>query len=96
MMMRNNNNEWDAFVAKYKAEHNYTGTIEYDYTVNPEILQVYWREAVEIYKDYEVQYSLGMRGKHDVPFSTKTSTMHHGMVIEGHYLNKSLRIKDKS
>lgn len=71
MMMRNNNNEWDAFVAKYKAEHNYTGTIEYDYTVNPEILQVYWREAVEIYKDYEVQYSLGMRGKHDVPFSTK-------------------------
>lgn len=70
MMMRNNNNEWDNFVAQYKRDHNYHGVIEYDYTVNPEILQEYWRSAVRMYKDYEVQYSLGMRGKHDVAFTT--------------------------
>lgn len=71
MMMRNNNNEWDTWVAEYKRSHNYNKEIEYDYTVNPEILQEYWRSAVRLYKDYEVQYSLGMRGVHDVALPCK-------------------------
>ncbi|MFA7417248.1 MAG: glycosyl hydrolase 115 family protein [Acholeplasma sp.] len=67
MMLRNNNNEWSSFVAQYKIEHNYTKEIKYDYTVNPEILREYWRTAVEWNKDYEVQYTLGMRAVHDEP-----------------------------
>lgn len=67
MMLRNNNNEWSSFVAQYKIEHNYTKEIKYDYTVNPEILREYWRSAVEWNKDYEVQYTLGMRAVHDEP-----------------------------
>lgn len=66
MMMRNNNNEWNTWVAEYKRKNNYNQEIYYDYTVNPEILCEYWRTAVRMYKDYEVQYSLGMRGVHDV------------------------------
>ncbi|WP_025725295.1 glycosyl hydrolase 115 family protein [Acholeplasma granularum] len=67
MMLRNNNNEWNSFVAQYKIEHNYTKEIKYDYTVNPEIIRKYWRTAVEWNKDYEVQYTLGMRAVHDEP-----------------------------
>lgn len=69
MLMRNNDNEWDNFVARYRQEHNYYGPIEYDYTVSPEIIREYWRESVRMYKDYEVQWTLGMRGKHDEGFT---------------------------
>jgi hypothetical protein len=69
MLMRNNDNEWDSFVARYRKENNYFGPIEYDYTVSPEIIRQYWRECVRMYKDYEVQWTLGMRGKHDEGFT---------------------------
>ncbi len=70
MLMRNNLNEWSSFVSEYKAAHpEYQGEIVYDYTVNPEIVREYWTISVRENKDYEVQWTLGMRGAHDEPFT---------------------------
>ncbi|MBQ7364350.1 MAG: glycosyl hydrolase 115 family protein, partial [Clostridia bacterium] len=69
MLLRNNLNEWDSFKAAYRAETGYTGTISYDYTVCPEIVLEYWRRSVRANKDYEVQWTLGMRGAHDEGFT---------------------------
>lgn len=49
-------------------------TIYYDYSIpgkNREVIREYWRESVEMNKDYEVCYTIGMRGVHDYGFSTK-------------------------
>ena len=49
-------------------------TVYYDYSIpgkNREIIREYWRESVEMNKDYEVCYTIGMRGVHDYGFSTK-------------------------
>lgn len=69
MLMRSNNREWRPWLAKKR----YTD-VEYDYTIpgrNREILKEYWRESVEQNKDFEVSYTLGMRGIHDSGFGTK-------------------------
>lgn len=49
-------------------------TVYYDYSIpgkNREIIREYWRESVEMNKDYEVCYTIGMRGVHDYGFSTR-------------------------
>ncbi len=71
MLLRNNLNEWDAFKTEYRSLHPEAGDIEYDYTVNPEAIREYWRQSVEENKDYEVQWTLGMRGAHDEPFTAR-------------------------
>ncbi len=68
MLMRSNNREWRPWLAK----KGYEGA-RYDYSLpgrNREILQEYWRESVEQNKDFEVCYTLGMRGIHDSGFET--------------------------
>lgn len=70
MLMRSNNREWKPWLAK----KGYTD-VEYDYSIpgrNREILEEYWRESVEQNKDFEVSYTLGMRGIHDSGFETKS------------------------
>ncbi len=45
----------------------------YDYSESDEqraFIDKYWNESVEAYKDYEVSYTLGMRGIHDTGFRT--------------------------
>lgn len=69
MLMRSNNREWRPWLAKKGYEN-----VEYDYSLpgrNREILQEYWRESVEQNKDFEVCYTLGMRGIHDSGFETR-------------------------
>ena len=69
MLMRSNNREWKPWIAK----KGYEG-VAYDYSIpgrNREILKEYWRESVEQNKDFEVCYTLGMRGIHDSGFETK-------------------------
>ena len=69
MLMRSNNREWKPWIAK----KGYEGA-EYDYSIpgrNREILKEYWRESVEQNKDFEVCYTLGMRGIHDSGFETR-------------------------
>lgn len=49
-------------------------TIYYDYSIpgkNREVIREYWRESVEMNRDYEVCYTIGMRGVHDYGFSTR-------------------------
>lgn len=48
--------------------------IYYDYSIpgkNREVIQQYWRESINMNRDYEVCYTIGMRGVHDYGFSTK-------------------------
>lgn len=69
MLMRSNNREWKPWIEK----KGYKDAV-YDYSVpgrNREILKEYWRESVEQNKDYEVCYTLGMRGIHDSGFETR-------------------------
>ncbi|MCI8306623.1 MAG: hypothetical protein HFH14_01110 [Lachnospiraceae bacterium] len=50
------------------------GHIYYDYSIpgkNREVIREYWRESVEMNRDYEVCYTIGMRGVHDYGFSTR-------------------------
>lgn len=70
MLMRSNNREWYPWLEKkgYK-------DVEYDYSIpgkNRDALDEYWRESVEQNKDFEVGYTLGMRGIHDSGFETKS------------------------
>lgn len=69
MLMRSNNREWFPWLA----QKGYEG-VEYDYSLpgrNREILQEYWRESVEQNREFEVCYTLGMRGIHDSGFETR-------------------------
>lgn len=68
MLMRSNNREWRPWLAK----KGYEG-VRYDYSRpgrDREILQEYWRESVEQNRDFEVCYTIGMRGIHDSGFET--------------------------
>ncbi len=70
MLMRSNNREWYPWLEKkgYK-------DVEYDYSIpgrNREVLDEYWKESVEQNKDFEVGYTLGMRGIHDSGFETRS------------------------
>lgn len=70
MLMRSNNREWYPWLQK----KGYTD-VEYDYSIpgkNRDALNEYWRESVEQNKDFEVGYTLGMRGIHDSGFETKS------------------------
>lgn len=69
MLLRSNQNEWTPWLKKKKYEN-----IQYDYSIsgkNREIIREYWAESVEMNRDYEVCYTVGMRGIHDSGFVTK-------------------------
>ncbi len=68
MLMRSNQNEWEPWIQ----EKGYSD-LRYDYSIqgeNRERLKEYWRESVQINEEYEVCYTVGMRGIHDYGFST--------------------------
>lgn len=70
MLMRSNNREWKPWLKK----KGYEDAV-YDFSIpgrNREILKEYWQESVEQNRDFEVSYTLGMRGIHDSGFETKT------------------------
>lgn len=70
MLMRSNNREWYPWLQK-KGYRD----VEYDYSIpgrNREVLNEYWKESVEQNKDFEVGYTLGMRGIHDSGFETRS------------------------
>ncbi len=63
MLMRSNNKEWRPWLEKKGYDD-----VEYDFTASDksrDAIIEYWRESVEQNKDYEVTYTLGMRGIHD-------------------------------
>ncbi|MCR5656064.1 MAG: glycosyl hydrolase 115 family protein [Butyrivibrio sp.] len=68
MLMRSNNKEWKPWLEK----KGYSDVI-YDFTASKEshdAIIEYWQESVEQNKNYEVTYTLGMRGIHDSGFET--------------------------
>lgn len=70
MLMRSNHREWRPWLEK-KGYRD----VEYDYSIpgrNREILEEYWRESVIQNQDFEVSYTLGMRGIHDSGFETRS------------------------
>lgn len=69
MLMRSNNREWIPWINRKGYQD-----AQYDYSIegrNREILQEYWRESVEQNQEFEVCYTLGMRGIHDSGFETE-------------------------
>ena len=69
MLLRSNQNEWEPWLQ----EKGYKN-VKYDYSIpgrNREILKEYWRESVELNKEYDVCYTVGMRGIHDTGFVTE-------------------------
>lgn len=69
MLMRSNNREW----VPWTTQKGYTDA-KYDYSIegrNRDILKEYWGESVDQNKDFEVSYTLGMRGIHDSGFETE-------------------------
>lgn len=69
MLMRSNNREWEP----WKKSKGYDNLV-YDFSIegeNRERLKEYWRESVIQNKDFEVTYTLGMRGIHDSGFHTE-------------------------
>lgn len=72
MLMRSNYREWEPWI-KQKHYDN----AEYDYSIegpNRDIMKEYWKESVEQNKNFEVSYTLGMRGIHDSGFVTRDLT----------------------
>ncbi|MCM1193279.1 MAG: glycosyl hydrolase 115 family protein [Butyrivibrio sp.] len=69
MLHRSNQNEWKPWVES----KGYEG-LQYDYTIegwNREKIKEYWRESLLQNRDFEVCYTIGMRGIHDSGFVTK-------------------------
>ncbi|MFV0362151.1 MAG: glycosyl hydrolase 115 family protein [Suipraeoptans sp.] len=71
MLMRSNHNEWKPWLASkgYSAQE-----IAYDYSIegfNRGMIREYWDQGVKMYQDYEVSYTVGMRGIHDSGFTTQ-------------------------
>ncbi|MCR4903718.1 MAG: glycosyl hydrolase 115 family protein [Butyrivibrio sp.] len=69
MLMRSNNREWFPWLK----QKGYEG-IQYDFSIpgkNRDVLKEYWSESVKQNKDFEVSYTLGMRGIHDSGFETE-------------------------
>lgn len=86
MLLRSNQNEWKPWIEK-KGYYD----LAYDYSIegkNRERLKEYWRESVEINRDYENTYTIGMRGIHDYGFVTKK-------IDEDVTLNKEERLREK-
>jgi len=49
--------------------------VPFSYSKHPEIMEKYWQTCVDAYKNYEVVWSVGYRGKGDQPFWTNEKDM---------------------
>ncbi len=84
-MFRNNLGEWPPFAEAWEEEHGYKPEFNYGYEKNREAIEAYWEEMVIALKDYEVVWSLGMRGLSDGAIMTPpgyTNEMKADLVTE--------------
>ncbi len=70
-MGRNNYDEWYNWAEKNAEKYNIAEGHEFDYTVNPTAIEAYWRERVEESKDFNMIYTIGIRGVHDSPYQCR-------------------------
>ncbi|MFE7503903.1 glycosyl hydrolase 115 family protein [Promicromonospora sp. NPDC057488] len=67
MLLRSNEHEWRPWSARQSED------VQYDYSIpgrNRELVQEYWRGSIHQNRDYEVTWTVGMRGIHDYGFRT--------------------------
>ncbi len=79
MLLRSNQNEWRPWLAEKGYE------AKYDYSIsgaNREILHEYWKESVILNKEYDVSYTVGMRGIHDSGFSAEKIDRDEGLTTD--------------
>ncbi len=67
-MGRNNYDEWYDWAAANKGKYDADGVPEWDYSVNPKAIEAYWMERLVEAKNFNMVYTLGIRGVHDTPF----------------------------
>ncbi|TYA69804.1 glycosyl hydrolase 115 family protein [Seonamhaeicola marinus] len=67
-MARNNYAEWHDWAEEHKNMYDAKGVPVWDYTVNPKTIEAYWQERLDESKDFNMIYTLGIRGVHDSPF----------------------------
>ncbi|NME71747.1 glycosyl hydrolase 115 family protein [Flammeovirga aprica] len=67
-MARNNYDEWHDWAEAHANQYDAVGVPVWDYTVNPKTIEAYWQERLEESKEYNMIYTLGIRGVHDSPF----------------------------
>ena len=68
MLLRSNQHEWDPWVAA-QGRH-----ADYDYSLpggNRDMIRRYWSQSVDMNRNYEVTWTLGMRGIHDTGLTTR-------------------------
>ncbi len=70
-MGRNNYDEWYNWADKNAEKYSIAEGHEFDYTVNPAAIEAYWRERLEESKDFNMIYTMGIRGVHDSPFQCR-------------------------
>ncbi len=69
-MARNNNAEWYEWANENKQLFS-DDLHEFDYTVNPEAIEQYWRERLIEAKDFNIIYTMGIRAVHDSAFKSR-------------------------
>ncbi|WP_282037325.1 glycosyl hydrolase 115 family protein [Saccharicrinis aurantiacus] len=67
-MARNNFAEWYDWAKEHKDMYDAKGVPVWDYTVNPKTIEAYWQQRLDESKDFNMIYTLGIRGVHDSPF----------------------------
>ncbi|MFI3277438.1 MAG: glycosyl hydrolase 115 family protein [Rikenellaceae bacterium] len=70
-MARNNYDEWYEWAEKNAKKYNINERLEFDYTVNPKAIEAYWRERLEESKEFNMIYTMGIRGVHDSPYQCR-------------------------
>ncbi|MDR3183478.1 MAG: glycosyl hydrolase 115 family protein [Planctomycetaceae bacterium] len=48
--------------------YRYPKNVPFSHNNHPEIMEQYWQTCIDAFKDYEVVWTVGYRGKHDRPF----------------------------
>lgn len=76
MLLRNNEAEWAPWCRENEGKYGLTKVNNdwnqsYDYTVNPQAMNQYWRERVAVNYKYDNLYTIGLRGVHDSGINCK-------------------------
>ncbi len=64
-MARNNYDEWYGWAEENAAKYKIDKDLSFDYTINPVAIEAYWQERLDESKNFNMIYTLGIRGVHD-------------------------------
>lgn len=93
MLLRSNQNEWEPWLESKGYQND---GIKYDYSIegkNREILNEYWTEGVQMNSQYDVSFTVGMRGIHDSGFITEQIDNNSKLTVEEKEVQKKLLLE---